>query len=140
MDKTGLDDFDPRPYIIRNFIWDMFPHNMDMAKIQASMGLVPSDDDGLDVEHEQSDTRGNRAAPLASTLTKLSGYAAEVAGELAVAYMENKHGEAFNPPPGFKEAFAQQNAQIIDVATSAIFAHLLDTGVIEYGKALRNDE
>lgn len=134
---------DMRPLLLKRFVWDIFPHDdiEVIGEAQRQLGLVPDHDDGLDVEHEASDTRLNRVAPLSNALRTLSALAAEVIG----AYVETcdehdetcaEHDETEVPAESL-EVFNRQNAEIINDAAYAIICHLMDTGVLEYGKKVR---
>jgi hypothetical protein len=126
--ETG--QLDIRPLILKRMIWDIFPHEWDAVKeAQCRLGLVPDTEEGMEFGHGESDTRINRAAPMSHTLKVLSSYAAEVVSAYACDGVNEE-----DIPDGFSDGFLRQNAAIIFDSTYAILAHLLDTGVLEYGK------
>jgi hypothetical protein len=129
---------DPRPLLLKRMIWDIFPHDPDLIRVaQAGLGLVPDGDEGLDVEHEMSDARIRRAAPLAETLRTLSGYAAEVIRQYLIACMDARafeEGPSVEIPVEFLDGLAEQNADIIFDSAYAILASLLESGVLVYGR------
>jgi hypothetical protein len=134
--ETGQPDF--RVLLLRNFIWDIFPHDNDIVKgVQQQLGLVPSADDGLDVEHDQSDMRINRAAPLEVAIRNLSVLASHVIGVHMIYCLEVKAGHEVEVPEGFLDGFSKQNKEIIYGGTHAIICHLLDTGALTLGKPAR---
>lgn len=130
------DILDPRPLVIKRMAWDVFPHDFELIReVQLALGLVPDGDSGMDVEHSKSDTRVNRTAPMKPALRSLSGYAAEVVGQYVIACATDDDAEV---PEGFIASFTKQNTVIIYESTFAILCHLLDTGVLEYGKKVRD--
>ena len=129
---------DPRPLLLKRLVWDIFPHDPDVVReAQHRLGLIPDDAEGLEVEHSASDTRVNRVAPLTAALHTLSGYAAEVIGHYLVASLEATDDDAELPDDEFFGRFARQNSEVIYDSVLAIIAHLMDTGVLEYGKKVR---
>lgn len=134
-------ELDMRPLILKRLIWDIYPHDIDLVRdVQSKLGLVPDTDDGMELEHEASDVRINRAAPLTDTIETLSEYAAEVMGHYLVAMVSAHAGGDVEVPDDFYEGFARQNGQVIYESTYAILCHLLATGVLEYGKKVRKQE
>jgi len=132
------DELDMRPLVIKRLIWDIYPHDIDLVRdVQSKLGLVPDTDDGLEIEHDASDVRINRVAPLTDALETLAGYAAEVMGHYMVAMVSAHADEDMEVPEGFYEGFARQNGQVIYDGTYAILCHLLATGVLEYGSKFR---
>lgn len=124
---------DPRPLLIKRLIWDVFPHDTDLVReVQEKLGLVPDDIDGLAVEHDASDTRINRAAPLDPALRVMSQIVSEVVSLYVLAGLE--HADV---PDDFQETFGQQNVYIIYEGVHAIVCHLLDTGALAYGEKVR---
>lgn len=135
--ETGQPDF--RVLLLRNLIWDVFPHDNDIVrKAQQQLGLVPSAEDGLDVEHGQSDVRINRVAPLDLAIGNLSVLAARVLGVYMIHCLEARAGREVEVPDGFLDGFARQNEEIINEGTHAIICHLLDTGALTLGQAARH--
>lgn len=131
---------DPRPLMLRRMVWDIFPHDTEVVKdVQRKLGLVPDQPDGLEFEHDASDTRINRVAPMSKALETLSGYAAEVIGYFLLAMIEAQadDDEAVEVPDGFHQSFARQNSEVIFESAYAIIAHLMDTGVLVYGEKVR---
>lgn len=137
--ENEIERLDPRPLLLKRFVWDIFPHQADLVRdAQGKLGLVPDHADGIEVEHDASDTRINRVAPLISVLETLSGYAAEVVGLYLLAMFEGAADDQdFEVPDGFRETFARQNGEVIFDSTYAILCHLLDTGVLAYGEKVR---
>lgn len=132
-------ELDLRPLLLRRFAWDIFPHDFDLLKeIQGKLGLVPDDDDGMEVEHAASDIRINRVAPLSDTLQTLSGIAAEVMAQyLCVCVEDDADEEDIHIPGDVIVAFETQNTEVINDGATAIISHLLDTGVLVYGPKVR---
>lgn len=135
--ETGQPDL--RVLLLRNIIWDVFPHDNDIVrKAQQQLGLVPSADDGLDMEHSQSDVRVNRVAPLDRAIGNLSALAARVLGVYMIHRLEAKAGHEVDVPEGFLEGFAKQNTEVVYEGTHAIICHLLDTGALTLGQPARH--
>lgn len=131
--ETGQPDM--RALLLRKLAWDVFPHDNDIVReVQQQLGLVPSDEDGLDFEHDQSDTRINRLAPLAPALRNLSRLAAEVTGLYMIFVMEAHADAELEIPEEFLEGFTQQNTEIIFESVHSILCHLLDVGALAYGE------
>lgn len=129
---------DPRPLILRRFIWDIFPHDYDVIReVQGNLGLVPDHDDGMDVEHHASDKRIGKALPLEDTLDVLSEYAAEVLTQYMVESVREHAGGDFEVPDEVREGFEAQNAEILSEGLFAVIAHLMDTGVLVYGPKIQ---
>lgn len=131
---------DMRPLLLKRFVWDIFPHDdfEVIGEVQKQLGLVPDHDDGLEVEHEASDTRMNRVAPLSNALRTLSSLAAEVVGAyVGAAIGDDDEDDESEVPEDFLEVFNRQNAEIIYDSAYAIVSHLMATGVLEYGKKVR---
>ena len=129
---------DPRPLMLKRFVWDIFPHDEELVReAQVLLGLVPDHEDGLEMEHAASDTRLNRVAPLSAVLEVLSGYAAEVVGLFLLSMLGSATDVDLDLPEGFRETFTRQNSEIILDSTCAIVAHLMDTGVLAYGEKVR---
>lgn len=140
MENETEQRLDPRPLLLKRMVWDIFPHDPDVVRdVQIKLGLVPDADGGLDVEHDASDTRINRVAPLSIALKQLTGYAAEVIGQYLILMLASaaEDGEV-EVPEGFHESFANQNREIIFESTYAILCHLMDTGVLTYGPKVRS--
>jgi hypothetical protein len=130
-------ELDPRPLILKRMIWDVFPHEPEIVReVQNQLGLVPDGDEGLEVEHERSDERCTRAMPLQEIIDTLSGIAAEAVGFYMISLVQAQTDEEISVHESFLKAYAKQNTEIISDGTFAIIAHLLDTGVLEYGKAV----
>lgn len=135
-----MDDLhhDPEPLILKRMTWDIFPHDPDLIRAaQAQLGLVPDTPDGLDVEHDASDTRLNNLNPLSDVLRTLSASAARVAGRYLITSACQQAGTGIDLPDGFHESFAAQNEELIYDASYAIIAHLMDTGVLAWGEEAR---
>lgn len=133
------DKIDWRRPTIADFIWDMFPHELPLSehrKIQDSLGLVPSDDDGLLVLHLEADKRRAKMLPINEKLAELTPWAAEVVSEYAVRSLAYHGANVSDIPPGLREAFTSQSESIIGLAVAAIISHLIDTEVLAYGKKL----
>lgn len=131
---------DPRPLMLKRMVWDIFPHDPEIVKaVQGQLGLVPDHADGLEMEHDASDTRINRVAPMSGVLETLSGYAAEVIGYylLAVLQASADDDEEIEIPENFHATMARQNSEVIFESAYAIIAHLMDTGVLAYGEKVR---
>ena len=131
MNET-MEKIDPRPLVIGDFIWDMFPHQLDgtaFRNIQLSLGLLPSDDDGLEVLHKVADQRKLRMAPIQGKLNELSGWAAEVVVEYAFRSIQAR-GIDITLPAEVRQAFNHQNQEVLELAVPAIVSHLIDTGVL----------
>ena len=136
--ENETEQLDIRPLLLKRFVWDIFPHDFDaIREVQQQLGLVPDGAEGAKVEHELSDKRLNRVGPLDSTLRTLSDVAAEVVGRSVLAPVAANSGE-LEVPDGFYESFRRQNGEIIRDSALAIIAHLLDTGVLEYGQKVRD--
>lgn len=138
--ETG--QLDMRPLLMKRFVWDTFPHDFDViTQVQRQLGLVPDGEDGMEVEHEASDVRINRVAPLSLTLRTLSGVGASVVALYVLAQMQARLApdEEMEIPEGFVEGFTAQNAEVIYDSTYAILCHLMDTGVIAYGAKLTKE-
>lgn len=130
---------DPRPLMLKRMVWDIYLHDPEVIRAaQQKLGLVPDSEGGMDHEHELSDTRINRTAPLRPVLHTLAGYAAEIMCHYMVSQMEDQAGDTLEVPHGFFDAFAAQNAEVIYESAFAIICHLLDTGVLEYGAKVRS--
>lgn len=125
---------DPRPLILKKMIWDVFPHDADISDAQKRLGLSVDSADGLEIEHRASDTRLLRVEPLTQVAAILSGYIAEVMGVYLVTTLEQETGEPVETPEGFLEAFAAQNHEVLYLGSTALISHLMDVGVLEYGK------
>lgn len=123
---------DPRPLMLKRLIWDVFPHDTDLVReVQQKLGLVPDDIDGLDMGHDASDTRINRAAPLDGALRVMSQLVSEVVSLYVLAGLEHGGSEI---PDDFQATFGEQNVYIIYEGVHAIICHLLDTGALAYGE------
>lgn len=124
---------DRRPLVIGDFIWDMFPHQLesrDYRNIQNSLGLLPSDDDGLDVLHKMADKRKATMLPLAPRLEEMSGWAAEVIVEYAFRSLQARGADLSELPPDVREMFNHQNKEVLEMGVSAIVSHLVDAGML----------
>lgn len=122
---------------IADFIWDMFPHQLagdDYRRIQDSLGLVPSDDDGLTLLHDLADKRKMKVAPIQDKLDLLSGWAAEVIVEYAFRSVQARGADLPELPAEIRMAFNAQNTNVLQMGVAAIVANLIDTGVLAYGE------
>lgn len=131
---------DPRPLMLKRMVWDIFPHDTDVVReVQRQLGLVPDQPDGLEMEHDASDTRINRVAPMSKALETLSEYAAGVIGYYLLAVLEASadDGDDIEVPEGFLKSMYHQNSEIIFESAYAIISHLMDTGVLAYGEKVR---
>lgn len=131
---------DWRRPVIADFIWDMFPHQLpanDYRRIQDSLGLVPSDDDGLNLLHDLADKRKMKVAPIQDRLDLMSGWAAEVVVEYAFRSAQAHGMDMTEPPSPVRAAFNEQNTNVVQMAATAIISNLLDTGVLAYGEKLK---
>ncbi len=125
---------------IADFIWDMFPHQLasdDYRRIQDSLGLIPSDDDGLDLLHAEADKRKAKMEPIQTKLDQMSGWAAEVVVEYAFRSAQAHGAELPVLPPEIRAMFNTQNTNVIQMAATAIVANLIDTGVLAYGEKVK---
>lgn len=135
--ENETEKLDMRPLLLKRFVWDVFPHDIDAVReAQQNLGLVPDGEGGMEIEHDASDTRVLRVAPLRSTLRTLSGLVAEVVG-LNIMTFIREEAEELEIPEGFTESFANQNSEIIYESSYAILCHLMDTGVLSYGEKVR---
>jgi hypothetical protein len=126
---------DPRPLLLKKFIWDIFPHDADIADVQHRLGLMVDTEDGMEVDHRASDLRIARIKPLCEGTSALSGYLAEVMGVYLVTQLEEMSGpEGVEIPDGFIDGLADQNHEIIYLGGLALIAHMLDIGVLQYGE------
>lgn len=124
---------DRRPLVIGDFIWDMFPHQLDSTayrNIQNSLGLLPSDDDGLGVLHKMADKRKVTMLPLMPRLEEMSGWAAEVIVEYAFRSLQARGADLSELPSEVRQVFNHQNKEVIEMGVTSIVAHLIDTGVL----------
>jgi hypothetical protein len=122
-----------RPLVIGEFIWDMFPHQLDSTayrNIQNSLGLLPSDDDGLDILHKMADLRKLKIQPIQPKLEEMSVWAAEVVVEYAFRSAQARGAELSELPGEIRLMFNTQNKEVLEMGVTAIVAHLVDTGVL----------
>lgn len=133
------DRIDPRKLIVSNIIWDLMPRASDHAsiqKLQDRLGLIPSDTEGLAVEHALSDARKKNIADIVPVLSKLSAWTAEVIMEKNLCELEATHGVQVIVPDEVKSAVWSQTATQIITTSAAIISHLMETGVIRMGDGL----
>jgi hypothetical protein len=138
MNET-MEEIDPRKLIVSNIIWDLMPHASSGASIQRlqdRLGLVPSDTEGLAVEHNLSDARKKKIADLVPVLSKLSAWTAEVIMEKNLCELEDAHGVHVEVPDEVRSAVWSQTATQIITTSAAILSHLMETGVIRLGDGL----
>jgi hypothetical protein len=129
---------DPRPLVLKRLAWDVFPHDYDaIREVQGRLGLVPDDDEGMDVEHAASDARVNRIAPLQETLDVLSEFAGEVLAHYMLLTVSAEAGDGVEVPQEIIDVFQEQNAEVLSEGVSAIVSHLMDTGILEYGAKIK---
>jgi hypothetical protein len=128
---------DWRRPVIGDFIWDMFPHQLeanDYRRIQDDLGLIPSDDDGLNVLYDEAEKRKAIMKPIQGKVDLMSGWAAEVVVEYA---FQSAKVDMNQLPQQIRDAFNTQNTNVIQMAVTAILGNLLDTGVLAYGEKLK---
>jgi hypothetical protein len=138
MNET-MEEIDPRKLIVSNIIWDLMPHQSEgpaIQKLQDRLGLVPSDTEGLAVEHVLSDARKQRIASLVPVLSKLSAWTAEIIVEKNICELEEAHGVHVELPEEVKSAVWSQTATQIITTSAAIISHLMEKGVIKMGDGL----
>jgi hypothetical protein len=133
MEQETDQKIDRRPLVIGDLIWDMFPHHLegtDYRNIQNALGLLPSDDDGLDILHKMSDKRKAVLSPIMPKLDELSGYAAEVVVEYAFRSLQARGADITEVPAEIRQVFNYQNTQILELALPAVLAHLIESGML----------
>lgn len=128
-----------RAQLMKRLVWDIFPHDFgEISHAQEHLGLLPDSDEGMHSEHDASDTRVNRAAVLRPALEVLARCTAEVS---VVYLMSLAQGPACTDPGMSEEdayrGLVEQTAVAVYFSSYAIIAHLLDTGVLEYGRKIR---
>lgn len=129
-----IEQVDARPLFLKRIIWDVFPHDADIAEVQRRLGLVPDQPDGLEMAHKESDARIAKVAPLIKAASLLTHYIAEVMGVYLVMGLEAHHGTRVELPEGFYESFAEQNQETIFLGGMALIAHMIDAEVLTYDK------
>lgn len=125
---------------VADFIWDMFPHqlqNDDYRRIQDNLGLIPSDDDGLSLLHDEADKRKVKVSPIQAKLDEMSSWAAEVVVEYAFRSAQAHGAELQVLPQEIRAMFNTQNTNVIQMGVSAIVSNLIDTGVLAYGDKVK---
>lgn len=133
MEQDTEQKINRRPLVIGELIWDMFPHQLDgkdYRNIQNSLGLLPSDDDGLDVLHKMADRRKAARLPIQACLDEVSGYAAEVVVEYTFRSLQARGADITDLPAEMREIFNHQNRQILELAVPAVVSHLIETGML----------
>jgi hypothetical protein len=120
------------PRILREMIFDVFPETVtheSVVEIQQSLGLVPVSSDGEAVERAQSTARLENLRPLSEPLSGMSVLAARAFSEYVIA-RSNVEGDDRDT---LRSVMVNQNALVVCASVHTIIAHLIETGVLEYG-------
>lgn len=139
MDDTEQETIDWRKPVIADFIWDIFPHGLPLVeyrRFQDALGLLPSDDDGLDLLHREADKRQALMMPLRKKLDTLSPWAAEVIVEYVFRSAQFHGVDLSEIREHIRPQLVEQNAQVVHLAVTAVLGRLLEQGVLTYGEKL----
>lgn len=84
MDEEAKEAYEPRPYYVKQLIWDIIPHE-DARELMEIMALIPPSDEGWEMEHQSAHKRQEVADSLSDTVVQTTLEALEV----YVNYMVN---------------------------------------------------
>ncbi len=130
---------DPRRLAVSDFLWDMLPHTLPPVVFQSAqetLGLHPSDIDGLQYQHKESARRFESYAPIKETVDVLGQWAGEAVTEYTFRALQSKGADLNEIPAEMRDIFNKQNAGVIQLGTQAIIMRLLDKGVLKLGDGI----
>ncbi len=134
-----MDQVDPRKLAVSDFVWDMFPHSLPLSEyqgIQETLGLVPSDPDGLAYQHKMAHARKEAYAPLKDVTDLFGTWAGEVVTEYTIRSLRSKGMEVPDLPPDMREFFNNQNANVLQLGAQVIIMRMLERGIIKMGDGI----
>jgi hypothetical protein len=125
--EEGLSNLQIENYdtLRRKLMYDLFPHTM-LTEGFAALGIVPGSDEVVDLEHMASHVRD---AKMSSTLHQVTLFIGAIAGEV-LASAQLMGSDAKGLPAEKKQQYRYEIAQVVQVASVAVVAELLDLGVI----------
>lgn len=128
----GLSDeiIDLRPLVTRQMVWDMSPHDNTVLDVLRELELVPGTQEGLDIEHRESDERLNAVLPLADLVRIYAAIASEVFGALEFHPVDSEDEEQAEMIKGL---FLQQNYEVVFAGAMAVISQLIRIGILQPG-------
>lgn len=119
---------DSRPLIMRNLVWDMFPHTSQTRDVVGCLGLVQSSPECFDMEHVAAH---NRMVPLLQINQPLSGIA-----KLAIDVLTGVMLGPLDSDTEYVPLTREVIEQIVRASTVGIMAYLLDEQVVQVNDGL----
>jgi hypothetical protein len=121
----------------------MFPHTLPPVVFQSAqetLGLHPSDIDGLQYQHGQAAKRADMYAPIKEVVDVMGSWAGEAVTEYTFRALQSRGADITEMPPEMRDIFNKQNTGVIQLGTQAIIMRLLDRGVIKLGDGIGPNE
>ena len=127
MNPASPDDY---LMLLRRLTWDALPCG-EQRKFMAPLGLVPTSDEGADMEHADSHKRLKLQEPLQDQLRPYSRMSAKVLAAHALKL------DLSPEPAELMNLVISQFAETIHLGASVIIANLLDQGYLQLGPKVR---
>lgn len=133
-DNAPAADIDNTPMVKAKLAWDMIPHE-NVADMFPELGLLPSSDEGMAMEHTECHRRMNATTPLFPLIGAYATLITDIVGTvlIRVDLDEIQDPEDREMLAQAKEAFCNQNFILIRAAATSIIANFLDMGLLKLG-------
>ena len=133
-DSAPAADIDNTPMVRGRLVWDIVPHE-HVTEMFPELGLVPSSEEGMKLEHAECHRRMNVTTPLFPLIGAYATLITDIIGTMLISVDldEVQDEEDREALAAAREAFCNQNFILIRAAATSIIANFLDVGLLKLG-------